>query len=94
MFGVAVFQANGLGHFCHHMDFLACAVDKLELAFWEHNGQRDARESAAGTEVQNGGSCFEAQALGNGQRVQYVVFVEVLDVFPGNDINFLVPVLV
>ena len=90
--GVAVLQADGVAHFLGDAYLLACAVDKLELAFGKEDGQGYAGESAARTEVEDAGAGTEVYHAGNGHRVEHMVLVEVVDVLARNDINLGIPV--
>ena len=53
-----------------------------------------ARESAAGAEVEDARAGTETDGLGDGQRVEHVVLVELVDVLAGDDVDLRVPVVV
>ena len=92
--GVAVLEADGLADFLGDADLLARAVDEFELAFGVEDGEGDARETAASAEVENLGARAESADLGDGQRVEHMVLVDVVDVFAGDDVDLGVPVAV
>ena len=91
---LTVLQSDGITDFLSDTDLLARAVDELELAFGEENGQRNAREPAASAEIENRGARTEIDDLGDGHRVKHVVLIEVVDVLAGDDIDLVVPVTV
>ena len=94
VFRMAVRQADGLADLLRHADFLARAVDELELTVGEEDGQGDAGESTAGAEVEDARAGTETDGLGDGQRVEHVVLVELVDVLAGDDVDLRVPVVV
>ena len=67
MLWMAVDEADGLTDFLCHADLLARAVDELELAVGEENGQGNAGEAAAGAEVEDAGARAETDGLCDGQ---------------------------
>ena len=75
-----ILQANGLRHLGGYENLLACAIDELEATLREHDGKGNARETATRTKVENLRAWLEACELGNGQRVQHMVLIEVVDV--------------
>ena len=56
--------------------------------------QRDARESTTCAEVENLCARAETEYLGYCHRVKHMVFVEVVDVLTGDDVDLLVPVAI
>lgn len=56
-----------------------------------YDGEGDSGESSATTEIEDFGSFNGGQEFGDGETVEDMVGVEVVDVFAGNDIDFLVP---
>ena len=64
----------------------------MELYFGEKDGQRDSRKASSRAEVHNLCPRSEADYLGYAQRMQHMVFVQVLYIFAWNDINLRVPV--
>ena len=91
---LAVLQTDGLTNFLCHPDFLARAVDQLELAAWKQNGQGDSREAATRAEIKDTGARLETDDLGYRHRVEHVMLVEMVDVFSGDDIDLVVPVAI
>ena len=91
---LAVLQSDGIADLLSHANFLARAVDELELAVGKENGQRDAGETTARAEIEDLTAWTETDDLGYRHRVKHVVLVEVVDVFAGDDIDFLVPVAI
>ena len=94
MFSHEILQPDGRSHLVADTDLLAGSVDELELALREEDGERDARESATATEVEDFCAWAEIDGLGNGHGVKHVVLVEVVDVFAADDIDFVVPVAI
>ena len=37
---------------------------------------------------------FETSEFGNSQGMQYMMFIQIVDVFPGNDIDFSIPIMI
>ena len=94
MVRLAVFQSDGLRHLLSHTDFLACAVYEFELAFREEDGQRNTRESATSAKVQNLSAWSEVDHLGDGQRVENMVLVQIVDVLARYNVNLSVPLTI
>ena len=94
MSGGAVLKTDGIAHLLSHANLLSRTVDKLELALWEENREGHTRESAACAEVENAGSWAEIDNLGYGQRVEYMMLVELVDILARNDINLSVPIAI
>lgn len=92
--GLTVFQSDGIAHLLGHTDLLARTIDQLELTIGEENGQRNAGKSSAGAEVENLSAGTETDDLGNRHRVEHMVFVEVVDILAGDDVNLLVPIAI
>ena len=67
MFRMTVCQANGLTHFLSHTDLFARSIDEFELTVREEDGLRDARETAASTEIEDASAWTETDGLGDGQ---------------------------
>ena len=80
MYGLHVGQSDGVGHLLRHTNLLARAVDEPELAVGEEYGQGDAGEASACAEVEDAGGRLEAAHLADGQRVEHMVGVEIVDV--------------
>ena len=94
LFSHHVLQSDSLRHLVHHANLLARAVDELELAIGEHNGERNAREAAARAEVEHLSAFAEANLMSDGERVEHVMLVEVVHILARDDVNLAVPVLV
>jgi len=94
MFRVTVLQTDSIAHLLSHTDFLASAVDELELALRKEDGERHTRESTACAEVENLGAWLEADKTTYSQRVEHVVFIEIIDILSGYDVNLLIPFMI
>ena len=53
MFSHQVLKSDSVSHLIAHLNLLAGAVDEFELALREEDGERDARETTAASEVEN-----------------------------------------
>ena len=89
-----ILQADGRSNLCGHAYLLADAVHQVELHFGEEDGEWDTGESAACTEVHDGSARCKLGVLGDAQRVQHVVLVQVGDVLARDDVNLRVPIQV
>ena len=87
-------EAQGGDDFVADADFLADAIDEVELHVGEHDGEGDAGEAAAGAEVHDAGAGAEVDDLGDAQGVEDMVLIEVVDVLARDDIDLGVPVVV
>ena len=76
------------------MNLLADGIDEMELGLREHDGKGDTREAAARAEVHDAGARLEANHFGNGERVQDMMLVEVVDILARDDVYLAVPVAV
>ena len=92
--GLTVLEADGLADFLRHADLLTRTVDEFELALGEEDGQGNAWETAARAEVEDACAWTKADDLGNGQGVEYVVLVKLVDVLTRDDVDLRVPVTV
>ena len=90
----AVRQTDGMADFLRHPYLLAGTVDQLEFRLWEKDGQWDTWESSSCAEIQHFRTRPEVDGLGDGQRVQHMMLVEVVDVLPRDDVDLGVPVAV
>ena len=91
-------KPHALGHFRRDEGLLAHGVAEGKPGAGEQDGQRDARETAAGAEVEDGSAGegrlqlrTELQVTGDGQGMEDMMVVEVVDVLPGNDVDPPVP---
>ena len=91
MFGFGIVQPDGVDDFLHDFDFLARAIDEGELHIGVENSEGDARQSATGSQVQDFGARPELHYLRYRQRVQDMVWVQLVDVLTGNDVDLIVP---
>ena len=91
---VTVVKSYGLTHFLCHTYLFACSVNQLELALRKQNGERNTWETTACAEIENLGTWLETNELADGHGVEYVMLVEVVNVFARNDVDFLVPFVV
>ena len=89
-----VLQPDALGHGRCHLDFLADTINEVEMAFGEEDGQGNTRETAACTHVHDGGPWAEANDLGNTERVEDMVRIEVVNILARNHVYLGVPVAV
>ena len=87
-------QPKGLGNRCGDLDLLAYAIHEEELTLREEDRQRDPREAATRTKVEDTRAGLEADHLCDAQRVQDVMLVEGVDVLAGDDVDLGVPVAV
>src|SRR5258708_37188209 len=94
MLGGDIQQASRFPDSFHHFEFLADAVYEVELHFREKDGQGDAWETAAGTDIDHFHAFSEFKGCGDGEGVQHMFLIEAVDVFAGNDIDLCIPVLV
>ena len=53
VFSHQVLESDSASHLIAHLNLLAGAVDELELALREEDGERDARKTTAASEVEN-----------------------------------------
>lgn len=89
-----IVQTNGLRDFVGDAYLLADAVDERELALGEQDGEGDAREAATRADIKDSGAAPEGEDLRDGERMEDVVLVEVVDVLARDDVDFGVPVAV
>ena len=89
-----VLQADGRGYLRGHTHFLPDAVHQVELHLGEEYGQGDAGESASSAQVHDGGAGHELGVLGDAERMEHMMLVEVGDVLAGNHVYLRVPVRV
>ena len=94
MFRTTILQSDSVANLLSHAYLLARSVNQLKIAFGKENGQRNTWETATRTEVQNLGAWGKLNHLADGQRVQHVVFVQVVDVLARNDVYLGVPVTI
>ena len=85
-------QTDSLGYGLRHPDFLANAVDEMEPALGVHDSQRNAREAAAGPHVEESSAGSGLKELRYGERMEYVVGIQVVDILAGDHVDFAVPV--
>ena len=76
-----VFQPDAVGYFGGYAYFLSDAVHQMEVYFGEKDGKRDSRKASSRAEVHNLCPRPEADYLGYAQRMQHMVFVQVLYIF-------------
>ena len=81
---------------CFHsaVDFLASAVNQLELAIREEDGERNARETATTTEIEDFCSWTEMYGLRDSHGVKHVVLIQVVDILAADHVDFGVPVTI
>ena len=94
MLGGDIGEAEGGDDLVADAYLLADAIDQMELRLGEHDGQRYAGEAAAGAEVHDAGAGAEMDNLGDAQRVEDMVLIEVVDVLARDDIDLGIPVVV
>ena len=88
---VAVVETDGTTHLLGNTDLLARTVDELEAALGEEDGQGHTGKTTTGAEVEDAGAGTETQDLGDGQGVEYVVLVEIVDVLTRDDVDLFIP---
>ena len=91
---LAVLQPDGLCHLLCHPDLLARTVDELEVALREHDGQGNTRKAAPRAKVEDLRTWTEVHHLCDGQRVEHMVLVEVVDVFARDHVDLRIPVTI
>jgi len=94
MLRVTVFQADSVAHLLSHANLLARTVDKLEVALRKENGEGHARKTTTCAEVEDMRAWLEADETTNGQRMEHMVFVEIIDILARDDINLLIPFMI
>ena len=87
-----IVKAYGFGHRLSHLDLLTYSIDKMEAALWPKNGEWYTRESASCAEIQNLSPVARRDKLTYRQRVENMMYINIVDVFSGNDIDLTVPV--
>ena len=92
VFGHNIFQTDGVFHGIDYGDFLSSAVNQVEFGLRKHDGQRNARETAASAKVHDFHAGQQFHVFCNGKAMQDMVFVEMIHILPGDDIDFAVPV--
>ena len=75
-----------------HRDLLADRIRGGEVCPGKEDRQRHGRESAAAPHVENPRSVAERADLGDGQRMQHVTQVELVEILARNDVDLRVPV--
>ena len=85
-------QSYRFGYALGHLNFLAHPVNQMKPAFGKENSQGNTGKSAAGTHVENRRAVGELDGLGNAQRVEYVVQIEVVDILARDYVNLGIPV--
>src|SRR5574344_835092 len=94
MYGFNVFKVDSIGNFCGNPNFLSCTIDEFEMCLRKENCQRNTRKASSCTEIENFCSRFKGDGFGNGQGMEYVVLVEVVDVLSTDDVDFRIPIAV
>src|SRR5690606_28757476 len=94
LLGRSVLQAKAVDHALHGRDLLANAIDAVDTASGEKDGERDPRKTAPRAHVHDAAAGREGMHLGDAERMQDVPFVQVLEVLAGNEVDALVPMRV
>ena len=99
-----VWELNGFRYAARHQGFLADGIAQGEPRLREQDGQRDAGETpsrsqikdvrAAGPPTVKERGLLLLQVPGDGQRMQDVVGIQIVNVFAGNHIDFFVPLAI
>jgi hypothetical protein len=92
--GLAVLQSDGSDDLLGDTNLLAGAVDEAERALGKEDGKGDAGEAAAGAEIEETGAGTEGGHTGDGEGMEDMVEIEVVDVLTGDDVDLLVPLAV
>ncbi len=66
----------------------------MELDFGKENGEGNARKAATGADVHDVCAGTKGDDFGNTQRVEHVMWVEVVDVFARDNVDFGVPIAI
>ena len=91
---MTVLKSDGIAHLLSHPYLLACAVDEFELTFRKENGQRNTRETATCSEVENLSARLKMDHLGDGQRVEHMVLVKLVDILARDNVDLGVPITI
>ena len=94
MEGFDIGQSDASGHLGGYPDFLADAVDQPKMTFGKHDGQGYAGKASARSDVENAGAGLEVDVLGDGQRMEHMMEIQVVDVLAGDDIDLRVPIAI
>ena len=79
------------GNLPHDPDLLADRIDQRETNLREKDGQRNPRETASAPHVQHPRTGVERTHLRDGQPVQHMPQVKLVDVLTRNDVDPVVP---
>ena len=91
LYSFGVLQACEGDQLVDDLYLLPDAVDENEMALGEKNGQRQSRQAAAGTHIDDRGICRERKKCSRCQGVKEMVLPQVSDIFPGDHIDTFVP---
>ena len=94
MRGAHVSEFERIGHGLCHFNFFADGVEQVELDFGKENGEGNARETATGADVHDVCPGAKGDDFGNTQRVEHVMWIEVVDVFARDDVDLGVPIAI
>lgn len=87
-----VADSRTFGYAAYDRRLLGYRVHGREPRLGEEYGQRYARETAAAADIDDARPRIETADAGNGQRMEYVAYVELVEVLARNDVDFRVPV--
>ena len=80
VFGMTVGKTDGAAHLLSDTYFLACAVDEFEFYLRKEDGEGDARKTTTRAEIEYTGARTEVDDLSDGEGVEHVVLIEVVDI--------------
>ena len=92
VFSHHVIQPYGVFHGVHHGDFLAGAVNEVELGLGKHDGQGDAGKPSASAEIHDFHAWKQLEILRYGEGVKHMMLIKVVHVLSGDDIDLAIPV--
>lgn len=90
----AIVQPDSFGDRRDYLDLFANGVNERELRFREEDGEGNAGESASRADIEHLRFGAETDDARDAEAVEDVVKIEVVDVFPADDIDFFVPLAV
>ena len=90
--GGEVGEAESLRNALYDLDFLADRVHGREMRLGEEDRQRNGREAAAAPHVEHPRSRGEGADLGDGERVQHVPQVKLVEILARDHVDLGVPV--
>ena len=94
MFRCAILQSDGITHFLCDTNLLARTVNQLKAALRKHDSQGNTRKTATRTKIENLRTRGKAIVTRDGQRVEHMVKIQLIDILARNDIDLGIPVAI